>query len=181
MIQKFQYFLALLLATTPVFAKDSSPIEHYVMQHVQAGQPDAAEKFLKTLEEMNSPEGLFWLGQYYLEGYNGTKDSGTATQYFQRSAALGFVPALNAVADSYLIGDGIDKNPVKALEYYEAAAQKGYGPAQFNAGVLCKNGIEVPKDLNKARTYLDSASKNEELGALREDAAAMLKEIASAP
>jgi TPR repeat protein len=172
-LKKTHYFLAVLFATS-LHAENCSPIEYYVTQHVIADQPEAAEKFLKTLEGMNSAEGIFWLGQYYLEGFGGVKDSQKATQYFAQAASLGFAPALNALADSYLLGDGIEKNPKKALELYEEAAQKGHGPAQFNAGVLCKNGVDVPQDFQKAKYYLTLASQNKDLGPLQQDALNLL-------
>lgn len=168
-------FLTVFSVICSLRAEIYSPIEYYVTQHVIAGQPEAAEKFLKTLEGMNSAEGIFWLGQYYLEGFGGVKNSQKAIQYFEKAANLGFPAALNALADSYLLGDGIEKNPQKALELYEEAAKKGYGPAQFNAGVLCKNGTEVPYNLKKAQHYLTLASQNEDLGALQQDALNLLR------
>jgi TPR repeat protein len=170
MLKKIKYFVVAFCASFPLRSEDISPIEYYVTQHILAGQPAAAEKFLKTLEGMNSAEGIFWLGQYYLDGLGCEKDSKKATQYFQKAALMGFASALNALADSYLLGDGIEKDAQKALAYYEQAALKGHGPAQFNAGVLCKNGVDVPQNLKKAKKYLQMAARNESLGPLRQDA-----------
>ena len=48
----------------------------------------------------------------------------------------------------------------KAAEYYKAAAEAGFAPAQFNLGRLYAAGTGVTRDADKARTWLNAALKS---------------------
>jgi TPR repeat protein len=78
---------------------------------------------------------------------------------------------MRALADSYLDGDGAEKNPEEAFRLYKEAADKGDGPAQFNCGILYRDGIGVKRSYDHAIHYLDRASRNRQLGNVAEDAA----------
>ncbi|MBY0462568.1 MAG: hypothetical protein K2Q34_05255, partial [Alphaproteobacteria bacterium] len=54
---------------------------------------------------------------------------------------------------------------------YEKAAKLGYGPAQFNAGIMLKNGEGTSVSLKRAYQMLDLAAHNPDLGEMSQDAA----------
>mgnify|MGYP002784820462 CR=1 FL=1 len=164
-------FIFLLCSTSIGAPTFGSSIETYVYYHLQNHQSQAALNFLNTLEAMNHPEGLFFLGLFYLNGYGVGKDVPLANAYFFKAAHLGFAPAFKELADSYLKGDGITKSPEWALYYYECAARRGYGPGQFNAGIILKEGQGVPACPAQAFYWLNQAAHNPDLGDLRQDAA----------
>lgn len=152
-------------------AYNSSSIERYVYTQLSQGNTDVALKFLKHLEDLRNPEGITLLGMIYLEGYTQIKDARLANYYFSKAATLKFAPAIKALADSYMAGDGVESNKTTAFYLYEKAAKLGYGPAQFNAGIMLKNGEGVPVSLKRAYQMLDLAAHNPDLGGVSQDAA----------
>jgi TPR repeat protein len=159
------------------YEKAPSQIENYIYYHLHHNQPEAAFNFLKSLEENNHAEGMFFLGLFYLNGYGVKKDLALANVYFFKAGHRGFYPAFKELADSYLGGEGIEKNPELALYYYECAARQGYGPGQFNAGVLLKEGKLVGYNPKKAFYWLDQAAHNPDLVDLKYDAQSLRDEI----
>jgi len=152
-------------------ACELSSIEKYVYVQLREGHPEVAITFLKNLEDIQNPEGIHLLGVLYLDGCAGIQDARLANYYFSKAGALGFAPAIKALADSYMAGDGVEVNKATAFTLYEKAAKLGYGPAQFNAGIMLKNGEGISVFLRKAYVMLDLASKNPDLGSLQQDAA----------
>ena len=161
--------LTILLASE-TFAHNNSSVERYVYTQLHTGNPDIALNFLKQLDDLRNPEGITLLGMVYLEGYTQIKDARLANYYFSKAATLGFAPAIKALADSYMAGDGVELNKTIAFQLYEKAAKLGYGPAQFNAGIMLKNGEGVPISLQRAFQMLDLAAHNLDLEEIRQDA-----------
>ena len=48
---------------------------------------------------------------------------------------------LITLAQCYQDGEGVTKDLVKAVEYYQKAADQNYAPAQTNLGIMYHNGI----------------------------------------
>jgi TPR repeat protein len=135
------------------------------------GNTDIALNFLKQLDNLGNLEGITLLGMVYLEGYTQIKDARLANYYFSKAAALEFAPAIKALADSYMAGDGVELNKTIAFQLYEKAAKLGYGPAQFNTGIMLKNGEGIPVSLERAYQMLDLAAHNPDLEEMSQDAA----------
>lgn len=179
-INKLGFFVKKILAfllcvsfnfVSEAFSYNGSSVEHYVYTQLSQGNSDVALKFLKNLEDLRSPEGITLLGIVYLEGYTQIKDVRLANYYFSKAAALEFAPAIKALADSYMAGDGVERNKAIAFQLYKKAAKLGYGPAQFNAGIMLKNGEGTPLSLKRAYQMLDLAAHNPDLGEISQDAA----------
>lgn len=146
-------------------------IENYIFYHIEKNNSEAALGFLKNFISVNPGKGWFIMGNLFLSGIGLERNIEKANECFFKSSSLGFIPAFNALGDSYLSGDGIVKDTKMALFYYKYAAKRGYGPSQFNAGCLFKNGDEnLPRNLKEGFYWLDKASKNTALGDLRKDA-----------
>ncbi|MBA4249930.1 MAG: hypothetical protein C0432_03240 [Candidatus Puniceispirillum sp.] len=118
-------------------------------------------------------------GILLLEGFynNGSKNSREATIQFSKSAALGFRDAYTCLADSFLHGDGAQKDEKTAFNYYTIAANLGHGTAQFNLAVLYRDGIGVKASKKKAQKYFKLAANNDSLGELRKKAQQLLEQI----
>ena len=54
-------------------------------------------------------------------------------------------------------GAGVPENNIEAVKWYRLAAEQGYAEAQFNLGVMYKNGEGVIKDYVKAYIFLSVA------------------------
>ena len=63
------------------------------------------------------------------------------------------VLAHTVLADLLMTGSGIDRNPQRALELYNAVA-KDFGLAQYTLGLLYAEGHEVPQDRDEALRWL---------------------------
>lgn len=61
-------------------------------------------------------------------------------------AQAGDPKAQNQLGVRYLIGDGVEKDPKEAVEWYRKAAHAGYAEAMFNLGAAYFNGTGVGID-----------------------------------
>lgn len=80
-----------------------------------------------------------------------------AQHFLQLAEKENFAPAMNALGDLYYS----KKQVKKALIKYIKAANNGFAPAQFNAGVVC---LEL-QDHKNAIHFLEMAIKNKKLDA----------------
>ena len=55
----------------------------------------------------------------------------------------------------YANGDGIVRDPVKAVEWFTKAAEQGYSDSFFNLGAMYQNGDGVAKDSDKAAEWFE--------------------------
>ncbi len=159
----------------------TSTLLEEVQLQVDRGDSVNALKRLKTLEDANDPEAIFATGVLYLNGCfnNGIRNPREATIYFARSAALGYVPGLTALADSFLNGDGAIKSEPYAFKLYKQAADKGDGIAQFNLAVLYRDGIGTKVSKKRALYYFKKAAKNPYLADLTDVAQQLHDELKS--
>lgn len=71
----------------------------------------------------------------------------------------GVAEAQNRVGHYYCNGYGVEKDEVKAVEWFLKAAEKGNAVAQYNLGICFRNGYGVKKDDEKAvEWYIKSAN-----------------------
>ena len=68
---------------------------------------------------------------------------------------------------SYKTGDGVDKDPAKAIEWYQKAAEAGDTTAMVNLGVSYKTGDGVDKDPAKAIEWYQEAAEAGDTTAMR--------------
>jgi TPR repeat protein len=96
-----------------------------------------------------------------------------------KAAEQNYPPALDELAGLYLAGVFVKKDQKKALQLYTMAAQRGYGPSQFNCGIMNKKGQGAAQNLAQAYLNLCLASLNtKDLEEVTEDAARYRDEIA---
>jgi len=78
---------------------------------------------------------------------------------FHDRAAHGDAEAMFALGYMYETGKGKFADPNRAIYWYEAAAEKGYGPAMNNLAVMFMNGDGVARDYLKAVDLLRKAAR----------------------
>lgn len=158
---------------------NTSHITAYVESQFANGKPEEACKFIDKLEKEYIAEALYLKGILLLNGvYNkGIRNPREASIYFAKAAGLKYPAAIAALADSYLDGDGTEKNEQEAFRLYKQAADLGSGSAQFNVAILYRDGIGTKKSPKKALKYMRMAAKNKELKDIHEDAHIIIEEI----
>ena len=86
---------------------------------------------------------------------------------WKRSAETGNTLAMTALADLYLQGEGVEVNPVLAVEWYHRGAARGDATAQLNLGDLHIRGVGVPRNLIEAYVWLGLAAAQGRTWAIR--------------
>ena len=80
-----------------------------------------------------------------------------AAYWYEKAANNGVMQAFNNLAALYFKGNGVKKDPQKALMLFEKAAQMGDANAQLNCGIRYAWGEEETADKLKAYEYLQKA------------------------
>ncbi len=87
------------------------------------------------------------------------KDYAAAFQEMQRLATTGNQQAIYNLGYMTQLGQGTAKDEKKALQYYQDASTKGYGPASFSlAQAYHKGTLGLGKNPQKYKEYLEKAS-----------------------
>lgn len=96
------------------------------------------------------------------------KDYETAVAALQKAAIQGNLKADYQLGLLYLNGEGVAKDPAKALEHFEEAGERwaarlrykeGYPEAQYMAGTLYRDGIGTGKDVDMALVWFERAAE----------------------
>ena len=91
-------------------------------------------------------------------------------------AESGDPEAMIQMGFAYLTGDGVERDPVKAVEYYRMAADLDEPVAQYNMGIQCARGEGIKRDFTEAIRWMELASENGDA-----DAPGQLKILKDAP
>lgn len=112
-------------------------------------------------------EASFTLARMYEEGFGVDKDPAKARRWYQKTADLGYVPALSILGKYALAGTAGTRDAAKALAYFKEAAELGYVPAMYYTGKLYYQGDDgVPQDFAKAAAWFDAAARAGHAGAM---------------
>ncbi|CAG8442384.1 15467_t:CDS:2 [Dentiscutata heterogama] len=140
---------------------------------------DKAKSFKSFINFANSgnPEAKYWAGLYLYHNilrHNQPIDDTEkrfracrAATFFKESADECNTPNLQSYVDkaqlhfAYCLwnGQGIDKNYIKAIEYFKKAALNGNPYAMYNYGKILYDGIYVPADKGQGEMYLKLAAE----------------------
>ena len=175
-LSKNHFMAAALLAVSLVskaFAVNES-IEQYLAYHWD--NPQLVESFIKNYEGINKNEATFIRALCALEGIGEPGDINKANALFHKGVQAGHALSEKALADSYISGQGFQKNPGLARIFYVRAAQKGYAPAQMNAAIMYKNGEGGEASKTKACYWFTKAAAQKDF-ILREEAHKSANEI----
>lgn len=92
-------------------------------------------RWLLRSAESGDPISQFKVGYMYEEGEGLPKDVRQAFMWYEKAAEQELPDALFKVA-SMLCDGTVEKDEIKALEYYTRSARLGFVPAMFNLGVM---------------------------------------------
>ena len=119
-----------------------------------------------SLAQSASPEALYERGMDAITGVGPTRNDLEGIDYFRRSSAFNYGPALIALGYYYETGSFVARDQAQALDLYRKAAQTGDPLAAWLAGRLYFLGDGVPRDLDAAQKWFKmSASQNNPYGA----------------
>jgi len=135
--------------------------------------------------EKGLPSAQIRLGRFYLEE-DAVRDYRKAMQWLETAARGNAAEGQYHLARMYRDGLGVEKNPVLARNWFEAAAGQGYLPAYLPAATLyaqaplaTDTGLLPETDLAKAYLWASAASKRLQ-DAERSSAEALLQQLLAA-
>lgn len=111
------------------------------------------------------PAASHFFGQCLQNGIHQPVDYKAAIHWYQEAANMGHTISLCAIADLVMQGEGIEKNPLKALEYCERAAAADSVPAQLQMGRFYLQGDQSIRDPQKAAIWYGYAAEKGSLEA----------------
>lgn len=119
--------------------------------------PQNAIKWFKKAAEFNMADSILQLGIYYYLGNDIEKDYDKSFELFTKAYELDeYLDNINYwLGISYRFGEGVEKNPLKAIEHFE---EDGSKYAFDDLGQMYYYGEGVEKDMEKAREYLTKAA-----------------------
>lgn len=119
-------------------------------------QKDVSYIYYKATK--GDPKNQYFAGKLFQEGVGVKKDYDKAFDFFQKSAAAGFVKSEIALGDMYRNGYSVPKNMRLAVKHYLNAAERGDQEAK---DILDKMDVESVLDLNSME-YLSYKALNGE-------------------
>lgn len=111
-------------------------------------------------------------------GYNDPETGEFKRDLFweRMGAESGDPVAMIQMGTAYLNGDGVERDPVKAVEYYRMAADLDEPVGQYNMGVQCARGEGIKRDFAAAIDWMKQAAENGDV-----DAPNIVKVLKDAP
>jgi len=154
----------------------------------QVNAKAAVDACLKAVtDNPRVPRFQFNLGRAYHKlgldlGTEAEVNSSLQTRAF-RSASLayedarnrGYVSALNSLAVLYENGDGVERDPQKAISLLKLGAEQGHALAMYNLGLHYRYGIGVRRDWGQAYELFAKAAATGFVSAMVEYGAALVE------
>ena len=83
----------------------------------------------------------------------------SAVKLFAELADRGHAGAQTSLGICYALGQGVEKDEVKAAELFRKAAEQGDVRAQLNLGLCCQEGVGLEKDEAEAVQWFRKAAE----------------------
>ena len=146
-------------------ASGGDPIAMYCMgeidfQVIPTNIPRALDWFRKSAE-LNYPQAQATLGALYLKGLPGLlpKNTKLGIEMLAKAVRAKSLTARFNLGMAYLNGDGVPKNPAKAIQWLKVAESQNFAEAQYTIGILLLEGDDgVEKNTLEGLKYLNKAS-----------------------
>src|SRR5438046_2028251 len=84
----------------------------------------------------------------------------TSVYWYQKATSSGNFTANLYLANCYRLGNGVEKDEIKAFEYYETLAKREIADAQYQLGNCFHYGIGTKMDKIQAKCWYEKATKN---------------------
>ena len=111
---------------------------------------------LKKAAQAGDVNAMVGLGDHYIHQLN----HNLALEYYKQAVSLDFPPALLRLGLLYLYGEVVEKNYSSAIDFFTRAANFGNVVSQYHLGEIHRKGLGVPRDLELARSWYNTAVKN---------------------
>lgn len=86
-----------------------------------------------------------------------TRNDAEAARWFASAAGQNHSDAMNDLAAMYRLGEGVEKDTVRAFSLSMKAAEAGNATALYDVGQAYQKGTGVTKDMIHARYWLERA------------------------
>ena len=81
--------------------------------------------------------------------------------FWERAGAESGDPdAMIKLGLAYMTGDGVERDPAKAVEYFRKAAELDEPTGQYNMGIQCARGEGIKRDFAAAVEWMEKAEEN---------------------
>jgi TPR repeat protein len=140
--------------------------------------PEALVQFKENYRKLGTDFAALMIGRIYLDGKGVPADTKQAIVWMEKAVHQRFAPqdrmrfdprhpelmsvraeTAMSLAKIYLVGQGVPRDPRKARDYYEVAAESGYAPANSMLGAAYLAGFAGDKNPDKAVKYLKEAGE----------------------
>ncbi|WP_155847329.1 tetratricopeptide repeat protein [Asticcacaulis sp. AC402] len=140
--------------------------------------PKALDLFEKSYQKIGYDDAAFMLAKMYLAGLGTKADPKKGIFWLKKVAEAPFDPkdeekfdpadpyamttradATMTLANIYLTGAGVPRDPKEARKWYDKANSIGFIPAAHILGQIHQNGLEVPVNADKAIKYFTKAGE----------------------
>ena len=130
------------------------------------GDIKQAIQWYRLAADQNHPAAFFELGEIYKKGAkNLAADAQISTRMYQIAASEFDVYAQKgdpeyqyALAGMYQHAKGVGKNMRLAVKWMAKSAQQGHVLAQLDLGLIYARGVDVTRDVNEAKHWLNLAA-----------------------
>ncbi len=119
---------------------------------------EAGPVALREAADGGDPKAMFEIGSRYAEGRGVKANMATASQWYGRSAELGYAPAQYRMGNFFEKGTGVDRDPAAAMTWYDKAAKQGNASAMHNLAVLHAMGAAGAPDNDAAARWFQEAA-----------------------
>ncbi|MBB1138252.1 tetratricopeptide repeat protein [Myroides sp. WP-1] len=135
----------------------------YLYEDGLLGEVDAekARTYFEMAANADLAEGIYQFARCNRYGIGGEENRALAFELFEKALEYGYNDANVDLALAHEEGaGGIEENPEKAVEYMTAAAEIGFGYAQYKLGTYYLYAYGIEKDLDLAKYWLEKAKDN---------------------
>jgi TPR repeat protein len=116
-------------------------------------------RYLERAAEKGDASAQLNLGLLHKQGIDGRPDYLKALYWLQLAAESRNPKAHGAIAEMYINGWGVEKNPAKAIEYFEVSASQGEVHSQYNLAIFLRSIDELPETLENVAYWLGQAAE----------------------
>ncbi|MGD7070307.1 tetratricopeptide repeat protein [Acetobacter sp. AAB5] len=130
--------------------------------YLNNGKFSDAFSMFEVAARSGDSRALNMLGRAYERGWGVKCNASIAAMYFSHAAFMGEGWAMFNLADLYLAGKGVKKDPQKAYHLYILSAQHGVSKAFNMLGLIIEDGLIPELDRRKSIAFFRAAIKSED-------------------
>lgn len=145
----------------PGAAVAAGPDMDAIVRAYQAGDFVTARAGLAQLAPDGTANAKYRYGRILYEGRGGPRDLPGAARWLTEAVEADHTAAATLLAEMYLQGAGVEKNPERALNLLERAGTRGDSAAQFLLAMAYRLGQGTPRDPAKAFNWFLAAAEND--------------------